>query len=213
VRSSLADLGGAGPRPVAEQVREVAGTPSLVVELDEPAPPERLEPVAEGDPALDETARACLRDGFHLGLDDPRLERLLGACPESRSLCLEGAVNRYLTMRSFGRGFAGLQEVLDSREGDCTEASLLLVGLLRKLGVPARQAYGLLLTEGGLVGHAWTEVYQDGRWHWLDPSFPGGAPYGFKLRLGTLDPAEPVWGQFATALLSLRSSVRAELLP
>jgi len=156
--------------------------------------------------------RAYVEDGFHLGLDDPRLDSLLASCPERQSSCFEGLVNRYLTIKSFGRGFAGLGEVLDSREGDCTEASLLLAGLLRKLGLPARQAYGLLLTEAGLVGHAWTEVYQEGRWYWLDPSFPGGTPYGFKLRLGTLDPAEPVWGQFGTALLTLRSSVRVELV-
>ena len=83
---------------------------------------------------------------------------------------------------------------------------------MRKLGLPSRLAYGLLLTEAGLVGHAWTEVHQGGRWHWLDPSFPGGAPYGLKLRLGVLNPAEPVWGQLGTALLSVMGGLRAEVV-
>jgi hypothetical protein len=219
LRSSLADLGGAGPHPVSEPsgYSEPSGasgeSSTLVVALESPAPPGPLEPPPAGGSGLNETLRVYLKDGFHLGLNDPRLDSLLGRCPERESLCLEGVVNRYLVHKSFGRGFAGLPEILDSREGDCTEASLLLAGLLRKLGLPARQAYGLLLTEAGLVGHAWTEVYQGGCWYWLDPSFPGGAPYGFKLRLGTLDPAEPVWGQFGTALLTLRSSVRVEMLP
>jgi len=208
LRASEADLGGRGPR----FVEELAARPeTLLVELRAPEPPERLEPPQAGrapGPLED-----WVRDGFHLGLEDPRLQSLLDRCPQRETSCLERTVYRFLARKSLGRGFAGLDEILDSREGDCTEAALLLAALLRKSGVPARLAYGLLLTEAGLVGHAWTELWQGGRWHWLDPSFPGGAPYGLKLRLGVLDPAEPVWGQLGTTLLILRSGVRAEMAP
>jgi hypothetical protein len=209
LEASRMDLGGRGPWIVEQPA---ARPRVVVVELAAPAPPERLLPPKEGLSGLDQELQTYMRDGFHLGLDDPRLESLLRQCPSRESVCLERTVDRFLNRKSFGHGFAGLTEVLDTREGDCTEAALLLTALLRKLGVPARLAYGLLLTEVGFIGHAWTEAYQDGRWYWLDPSFPGGAPYGLKLRLGTLDPAEPVWGQLGTALLTLSSNLRIELV-
>jgi hypothetical protein len=221
LEASSADLGGGGPRiverPAASPATSPATSPAarpgvMIVELSVPAPPERLSLPKQEPAGLDQDLQAYARDGFHLGLDDPRLDSLLSQCPRREAFCLERAVDRFLTRKTVGHGFAGLMEVLDTREGDCTEAALLLTALLRKLGLPARLAYGLLLTEVGFIGHAWTEVYQGGRWHWLDPSFPGGAPYGLKLRLGTLDPAEPVWGQLGTALLTLSSSLRVELV-
>jgi transglutaminase-like putative cysteine protease len=103
-------------------------------------------------------------------------------------------------------------DILSSRSGDCTEHAVLLAALLRKAGLPARIAYGFLLTEAGFIGHAWTEAYDGTRWHWLDASFPGGRPYRFRLRLGVLDPALPVWQQMGLSLFSVAGTVRAELL-
>jgi hypothetical protein len=127
-------------------------------------------------------------------------------------LCLEHLVDRYIQNKSLAYGFAGLEEVLSNREGDCTEHALLLVALLRKSGIPSRLAYGLILTEAGFIGHAWVEAYGAGRWNWLDPSFPEGRPYGLKIRLGVMDPAEPVWASLSLDLLRVVSSVRAEIV-
>jgi len=171
-----------------------------------------------------------LKGGFHLELSDPRLAKLLDSCrvAEDRSFaaegrgsaagsgidlsCLERLVNRYIRNKSLAFGFAGLEEVLSKREGDCTEHALLLVALLRKTGVPSRLAYGLVLTESGFLGHAWAELYSGGRWHWLDPSFPQGRPYGLKIRLGVMDPAEPIWASLSLALLQVVGTVDAEIL-
>jgi hypothetical protein len=151
-------------------------------------------------------------DGFYLDLDDPRLEELLAGCAPPGFACLEALVDRTIRTKSLQHGFAGVGEVLDSGAGDCTEHALLLAALLRRRGVPARLAYGFLLTEAGFIGHAWTEVLADGGWFWLDPSFPGGRPYAFKLRLGVIDPAQPVWGQIGVSLLAVAGGVRAEVL-
>ncbi len=151
-------------------------------------------------------------DGFYLDLGDPRLEELLAGCQPPGFACLERLVDRTIRTKSLQYGFAGVREVLDSRSGDCTEHALLLAALLRKSGVPARIAYGFLLTETGFIGHAWTEARAGAGWFALDPSFPGGRPYGFKLRLGVIDPAQPVWGQIGLSLLAVAGGVQAEIL-
>ncbi len=151
-------------------------------------------------------------DGFYLDLGDPRLEDLASRCEPPDFACLERLVDRTIRIKSLRYGFAGVREVLDSRSGDCTEHALLLAALLRKRGVPARIGYGFLLTETGFVGHAWTEARAGAGWFALDPSFPGGRPYAFKLRLGVIDPAAPVWGQLGVSLLAVAGGVQAEVM-
>ncbi len=190
-----------------------------------------------GSESLPPEVERYLEGGFHLDLADPRLVELLDRCrmveedgvaAENGSFaaagsggtagagisifCLERLVDRYIENKSLAYGFAGLEEILDRREGDCTEHALLLVALLRRAGIPSRLAYGLVLTEGGFLGHAWVELYSEGRWHWLDPSFPGYSPYGLKVRIGVVDPAEPVWASLSLALLQVMGSVEAEIL-
>ena len=87
-----------------------------------------------------------------------------------------------------------------------------IMRLLRKAGFPSRLAYGLILTESGFLGHAWVELFAGGHWRWLDPSFPGGRPYGLKVRLGVMDPAQPVWASLSLSLLQVIGSVEAEIL-
>ena len=78
--------------------------------------------------------------------------------------------------------------------------------------MPSRLAYGLIMTEVGFIGHAWVELHSDARWHWLDPSFPAGRPYGLKVRLGVMDPAEPVWASLSLDLLKVIGNVEAEIM-
>ncbi len=189
---------------------QLGGPPSrrdgqdLVLELAAPSSPPAWPKAATGG--------EFTGGGFYLDLNDPRLEELLAGCLPPGFACLERLVERTLRTKSLQYGFAGVREVLDSRSGDCTEHALLLAALLRKRGVPARIAYGFLLTETGFIGHAWTEARAGAGWFALDPSFPGGQPYGFKLRLGLIDPAQPVWGQLGVSLLAVAGGVRAEVL-
>ncbi len=61
-------------------------------------------------------------------------------------------------------------QVLESRQGDCNEHTVLYVALARALGLPARTAVGLVYLRGSFYYHAWPEVWL-GRWVAVDPTF------------------------------------------
>ena len=64
-------------------------------------------------------------------------------------------------------------EVLDNMEGDCTEHSMLFIGLARASGIPAREVAGLIYVEGPKTGfyfHQWARVWV-GQWIDVDPTF------------------------------------------
>ncbi len=64
-------------------------------------------------------------------------------------------------------------DVLRHLEGDCTEHSLLFVGLARALGIPAREVAGLVYVDypkPGFYFHQWAKVWV-GKWVDIDPTF------------------------------------------
>jgi transglutaminase-like putative cysteine protease len=61
-------------------------------------------------------------------------------------------------------------EVLNQREGDCNEHTVLYTALARASGLPARMAVGIVYMENGFYYHAWPEVWV-GRWMPVDPTF------------------------------------------
>lgn len=64
-------------------------------------------------------------------------------------------------------------EVLENLEGDCTEHSVLFIGLARAAGIPAREVAGLVYAEGpqpGFYFHQWAKVWV-GEWVDVDPTF------------------------------------------
>ncbi len=226
VRSAVLQFSGEGTRLLEGRLLEAArdlGAPGegaigvrrrgelLEVRLRAPRRPESA-PAGVPVPAA---ASAWTGGGFYLDLDDPRLGSLLaGAWKDGRldPAALSDRVFRAIWKKSTRFGFAGTREVLDSREGDCTEHAVLLISLLRRAGFPARMAYGFVLDGGAFIGHAWTEAFLDGRWQWLDPSFPGEESRRLKLRLGVLDPAEPITGRMSADLLQAAGSVRVKVL-
>jgi hypothetical protein len=66
-------------------------------------------------------------------------------------------------------------QVLEAQQGDCNEHTVLFVALARALGLPARTAVGLVYLDGSFFYHAWPEVWLDGDWVAVDPTF-GQAP-------------------------------------
>ena len=93
-----------------------------------------------------------------------------GALEVTRKLC--GWVNR--NMRStFSARLTNSLEVLDNLEGDCTEHSILFIGLARAAGLPAREVAGLIYveeTQPGFYFHQWAKVWV-GQWVDVDPTF------------------------------------------
>lgn len=64
-------------------------------------------------------------------------------------------------------------DVLRHLEGDCTEHSILFVGLARALGIPAREVAGLVYVDypkPGFYFHQWAKVWI-GKWIDIDPTF------------------------------------------
>jgi len=70
-------------------------------------------------------------------------------------------------------------QILETRQGDCNEHTVLYVAMARALGLPSRVAVGLVYLEGSFFYHAWPEVWL-GEWVAVDPTlgqFPAGAAH------------------------------------
>lgn len=61
-------------------------------------------------------------------------------------------------------------QVLEARQGDCNEHTVLYVALARAVGLPARTAVGLVYVRGHFYYHAWPEVYLGQNWVAVDPT-------------------------------------------
>ena len=102
-----------------------------------------------------------------------------------RAATAEQLVDDVIDLSSYGVGFATAGEAARSHEGDCTEHGVLLCGVLRAAGIPARTAYGLVYVDSAsaMVPHMWTEAHVDGRWIPLDATRPGRPDAGY-LKFG-----------------------------
>ena len=98
-------------------------------------------------------------------------------------------------------------DVLETREGDCNEHTVLFTALARAAGVPTRIAVGLVWSEelGSFYYHAWPEVYV-GRWIWMEPTF--GDPIADATHIKLLTGSIQRW----TELLPYLGQVRVEVL-
>lgn len=74
-------------------------------------------------------------------------------------------------------GFAGAEETLRIKRGDCSEYTVLTVALCRAVGIPARAAVGVMYGQGIFAYHMWAEVYV-GRWVGLDSKWLAEAENG-----------------------------------
>jgi hypothetical protein len=94
--------------------------------------------------------------------------------PWRAAVALERATREVITRSGYSQAFASAAEVIESREGDCTEHAVLLAALCRARGIPARVAIGLVYVDQAFCYHMWTEVHVDGRWIGLDATRPQG---------------------------------------
>ena len=108
--------------------------------------------------------------------DDPRIQdearRAVGRWlrnPKEAAARLTTRVDRMLS-KSVTFSIPSALQVLDSRQGDCNEHTVLYVAMARSLGLPARTAVGLVYLNGSFFYHAWPEVWL-GEWVAVDPTF------------------------------------------
>jgi transglutaminase-like putative cysteine protease len=128
----------------------------------------RLPYTAGGDAALELEATPLIQSS------DPRIiaaaRRIAGA--ETDPVVVARLLNDwvYRTVRKdVTLSVPSALQVLDARQGDCNEHTVLYVALARSLGLPARTAVGLVHIRGSFYYHAWPEVWL-GEWVAVDPT-------------------------------------------
>lgn len=90
-----------------------------------------------------------------------------------RALALTEFVHRFVEYRP-GSPPRGVLELLEDPRGDCTEFADLLTTLARSQGIPAATIFGLAYADGSepaFTYHAWNELYADGTWIAVDPTW------------------------------------------
>jgi len=135
----------------------------------------------------DDDAR-YLKDSPLLGIHDPAIDGLVerlnlrpGSTRWEAALKVNDFIFEFIKDKCLDVGFASAPEVARVPRGDCTEHTVLMVAMLRRLGVPARAALGWAALDMGnetVLGlHTWAEVKIGQRWIPMDPTF-GQAPAG-----------------------------------
>jgi hypothetical protein len=129
-----------------------------------------------------------IADSPLLGLDTPAIVGLVsrinarkGATRWELACLVNSFVFEHIQDKGLEVGFAPAFDVAVNPSGDCTEHTVLMVALLRRLGVPARAALGwAALDVGGETSlglHSWVEAKIGRRWIPFDPTF-GQSPAG-----------------------------------
>jgi len=139
---------------------------------------------------------------------------------------IEAFVAQYISNKSLSVGYASAAEVLESRQGDCSEFAVLTAALCRAVGIPAQVAVGIAYVEefGGMEGfggHAWTQAHvgtdaqgRGGKWIGLDAAFKSSGRGGYDpghiaLAVGNGDPGDffnmaSALGQFTIEKLQIQ---------
>lgn len=129
-------------------------------------------------PVMDEQTANWLKPTTYVQCDNPRLIETArnivngSAAPIESVRRLSAWVNANVRTLYSAR-LSNALEVLDNLEGDCTEHSILFVGLARAAGIPAREAAGLVYVDhpkSGFYFHQWASVWI-GEWIDVDPTF------------------------------------------
>jgi len=160
---------------------------------------------------MDETFAEFLDPTLFVQSDDQGIKKLAVeiAGDETDSLRAAERINQWLfenIRKKITFSLPSAVEVLDTREGDCNEHTVLFAALARALGIPSKQAIGLVYHKGSFYYHAWPEVYV-GEWVAMDPTL--GQPLAdathIKLLEGELDQQVKLMQAIGKIRLSIKS--------
>ena len=129
-------------------------------------------------PITDEAVKPWMEATQFVQSDNPKLiakaKEIVG--DETDALAASTKLSKWVhdNMHStFSARLTNAIEVLEHLEGDCTEHSILFIGLARAAGLPAREVAGVVYVEGvkpGFYFHQWAKVWV-GKWVDVDPTF------------------------------------------
>lgn len=129
-------------------------------------------------------------------------------------------VSEYVTDKNMNVGFATASEVVESREGDCSEHAVFLAAICRAAGLPARGVAGIVMIPGSrnpaqFGYHMWTQVRIDGRWVDIDAALEQTDCDPTHIVLGILDLDDSGLAEAGIRMLPLigRLSIELEDVP
>ena len=166
----------------------------------------------QGNDAL---AKEALEANMYLQSEDPRVLALarqaVGQTKDAGQAVqkIEAFVAEYIDSKDLSVGYASAAEVIETRQGDCSEHAVLCAALCRALGIPAQVVVGVAYVEefGGAVncfgGHAWTRALIEDQWIDFDAAFKGTDRGGFDAGHITLAFGNGEPGDFFALLNSL----------
>jgi len=135
--------------------------------------------------------KKALEANSMLQCDDPNLMALAQKAVADASDAAQASANieqfaaAYIELKDLSVGYASAVEVMESRQGDCTEHAVLTAALCRAVGIPAEVVIGVAYVEQfmdttqSFGGHAWTRAWINGQWIGLDAAFAGTGRGGF----------------------------------
>lgn len=172
--------GKSGKRPAVlnegRQKTKPAGKDSIdlrIAAIDAPVKAPRL-------PITDAKLKPFLKETPYEPLNDEKLKGTVARVVGDEKNAWEAAkkinsfVYGHIKRKTLARAFATATEAFETREGDCTEHSVLFSALAKIAGIPTRLLTGLVYVggKGNLFGyHQWVEVWMGDRWVAMDPTF------------------------------------------
>ncbi len=170
---------------------------TVIVTVRRPAAPAGAKlPYKGGDEAL----REDLKPTRFLQSDDEKVVALarqaIGETQDAAEAArrIESFVRKYIKKKDFSIGYATAAEVVENRQGDCSEHAVLAAAMCRAVGIPSRVAVGIAyvdrLGEQSHIfgGHAWTQANVGGKWIDLDAAMNGFNPGHIALAVGNGNP-------------------------
>ncbi|CAN5604910.1 hypothetical protein BH11PLA2_BH11PLA2_06210 [soil metagenome] len=147
----------------------------------------RLAAVAEKEPEPKDLP-LCLGKSFFIDWDNDLTKKQaklaianmpMTATNRDKVTAIEKWVKQNIRSVEFSQAMSPTSEVSKTLSGDCTEYSMLSVGLCRANGIPARTVLGLVYADVPnskpvLAYHMWFEAWLDGRWVPFDATLGRG---------------------------------------
>ena len=129
-------------------------------------------------PVTEPSVQEWLKPTVFVQSEDPRLKakakEIAGEEKDTFAVSTSLCEWVYANVRTtYSARLSNALEVLEHPEGDCTEHSILFVGLARAAGLPAREVAGLIYvadSKPAFYFHQWAKVWI-GKWIDVDPTF------------------------------------------
>ena len=115
-------------------------------------------------------------------------------------------------------GFASASETMKTREGDCSEHTVLMVALCRAVGIPARAAVGIMYAQGIFGYHMWPEVYVgswvslDAKWLAVDKKSGEYFTDATHIKLGESALDENIFQEMIRAISDIIGKIKLEII-